>query len=83
MEPSSAVSSSEMILTICWPGWTLAMTSAERLGLDAFDEIARDLEIDVGFEECHADFAQGVGGVALGNFAEAAQIFEGVLEFAA
>ena len=56
---------------------------AERLGFDALDEIARDLEIHVGFEQRHADFAQGVAGVGLGNFAEAAQILEGVLELAA
>ncbi len=56
---------------------------AEGLGLDAVDEIAGDLEIDVGFEQRHADFAQGIGDVGLGNFAEAAQVFEGVLELAA
>ena len=56
---------------------------AGRLGLDAVDEIAGDLEIDVGFEERHTDFAEGIGDVGLGDFAEAAQVFEGVLELAA
>ena len=55
----------------------------ERLGLDALDEIARDLEIHVGFQQRHAHFAQGVADVALGNFSEAAQIAKGVLELAA
>ena len=54
---------------------------AERFGFDALDEIARDLEIHVGFEQRHAHFAQGVAGVALGNFSEAAQISKGVLKF--
>jgi hypothetical protein len=56
---------------------------AKSFGFDAFDEIAGDLEIHIGLEQRHANFAQGVAGVGLGNFAEAAQIFEGVLEFAA
>ena len=50
---------------------------------DALDEIAGDLEIDVGLQQRHAHFAQGVADVVLGNFAEAAQILESVLELAA
>ena len=56
---------------------------AERLGFDALDEIAGNLEIHVGFQQRHAHFAQRVADVALGNFSEAAQVLEGVLEFAA
>ena len=56
---------------------------AEGLGFDALDEIAGDLEIHVGFEQRHADLAQGIGDVGLGNFSEPAQIAEGVLELAA
>ncbi len=56
---------------------------AERLGFDALDEIARDLEIHVGVEQGHAHFAQGIADVALGNLAEAAQVAEGVLELGA
>jgi len=56
---------------------------ANGLGFDALDEIARDLEIHVGFQQRHADFAEGVGDVGLGNFPEPAQISEGVLELAA
>jgi len=56
---------------------------ADGLGLDAFDEIARDLEIHVGVKQRHADFAQGIADIALGNLAETAQVFEGVLELAA
>ena len=73
-----------MILMICWPGWTLWTTSdTDRLGFDALDEIARDLEVHVRLQQGHAHFAQGIGDVALGNFSEAAQIAEGVLELAA
>ncbi len=56
---------------------------AEGLGFDALDEIARDLEIHVGLQQCHADFAQRLGDVGLGNFSEPAQVAKGVLEFAA
>jgi len=52
---------------------------AERLFPHLLDEVAGDLEIDVGFEQRHADFAQGIGDVALGDLAEAAQVAEGVL----
>ena len=78
------MSSSLMILMICWPGWTLWMTSsAERLRFDALDEIARHLEIDIRFQQGHAHFAQGIGDVALGNLSQAAQIFKHLLQFAA
>ena len=56
---------------------------ADGLGFDALDEIAGDLEIHVGLQQRHADFAQGIADVGLGNFPEAAQIAEGVLELAA
>ena len=53
---------------------------ADGLGLDALDEIAGDLEIDIRLEQRHAHLAQGIGDVGLGDFAEAAQVFERVLE---
>ena len=56
---------------------------ADGLGFDALDEIAGDLEIHIGFQQRHADLAEGVGDVGLGNFSEPAQISEGVLELAA
>ena len=56
---------------------------AKGFGFDALDEIAGDLEIHVGFQQRHADFAERITRVGLGNLAEAAQIAEGVLEFAA
>ena len=40
-------------------------------------------EIRVGFQQRHADFAQGIDRVGLGNFPEPAQVPEGVLELAA
>ena len=56
---------------------------ADGLGFDALDEIAGDLEIHVGLQQRHADFAQGIGDVGLGNFSEPAQVAKGVLELAA
>src|SRR5581483_3614630 len=56
---------------------------AESLGFDAFDEIAGDLEIDIGLQQGEPDLAQGISDIGLGNFAEAAQVLEGILEFAA
>ena len=56
---------------------------ADGLGFDALDEIAGDLEIHVGFQQRHADFAERVGDVGLGNFPEPAQVAKGVLELAA
>ena len=55
---------------------------AEGLGFDAVDEIAGDLEIDIGFEKSHTDLAEGVRDIGLGDFTEAAQVLEGVLELA-
>jgi hypothetical protein len=56
---------------------------AERFGFDALDEVARDLEIHIGFQQSHPHLAQGVADVGLGNFPEAAQVLEGVLELGA
>jgi hypothetical protein len=55
----------------------------ERFGFDLFDEIAGDLELDVSFEQGHANLTQGVAYVGLGDFAQAAQVAEGGLQFAA
>jgi hypothetical protein len=56
---------------------------ADSFAFDAFDEITRDLEIDIGFEECEPHLAQGVADVILGNFAQTAEVAESVLELAA
>ena len=55
---------------------------AEGFVLDAFDEIAGDLEIHIGFEQRQAHFAQRVADVGLGDFSEPAQVAECVLELA-
>ena len=55
----------------------------KRFGFDPLDEIARDLKIDIRFEEGHAHLAQGLGGVGLGNLAQPAQVLKGALELAA
>jgi len=56
---------------------------ADGLVFDALDEIASDLEIDVGFEEGQTDFAEGLADVFLRDFAEAAQVLEGLLKLGA
>ena len=53
---------------------------AEGLGFDALNEIAGHLEIHVCFQQGHADFAQGVGNIALRNLPHAPQIAKGILE---
>jgi hypothetical protein len=56
---------------------------AERFRFDALDKIARDLKIDIRFEEREADLAQGLARVGLGNLPQASQVAESVLELAA
>lgn len=53
---------------------------ADGLGADGLDEVACDLEIDVGFEEGEADVAEGVADIGLRNLPETAEIAEDVLE---
>jgi hypothetical protein len=55
----------------------------DRLVLDALNEIASDLEINVGFQEGQTDFAEGIADVFLRNFTEATQVFEGFLKLGA
>jgi hypothetical protein len=45
------------------------------------DEVADDVEVDVGFEEGYADFAQGFSDVLFSERALAAEGLEGALEF--
>jgi hypothetical protein len=56
---------------------------AEGFFFDALDEIAGDFEIDVGVEQGQPDIAQSGANVFLGNFSEAAQVFEDALQLAA
>src|SRR5207248_9851760 len=56
---------------------------AERFALHPLDEIAHHLEIDVRIQQGQPDLAQGVADVSFGNLAQAAQVLEGALEFAA
>ena len=56
---------------------------AERFFLDRLDEALDHFEVDVGFEEGDADFAQGGFHVLRGEFALAAQVFEDPLQFVA
>jgi hypothetical protein len=50
---------------------------------DTFNEIAGHLEIHIGFQQRKPDFAQRVGDIGFGDLAEAAQVAERALEFAA
>jgi len=54
---------------------------AEAALLDFVAEFLGDLVIDVGGEEGEADFADGLGDVALGEFAVAAEVLEDGFEF--
>src|SRR2546425_3754244 len=56
---------------------------ADRLFLDSLDEIAGDLEIDIGVQQRHPDLAQRISHVGLGNLSQSAQVPENVLELAA
>ena len=51
------------------------------LGADVLDQVGDDVEVDVGFEQGHADFAQGFGDVLFSERALAAEGLEGALEF--
>jgi hypothetical protein len=53
---------------------------ADRLRLHTLDEAAHDLEVDVGLEECNADFAECGLDVVLGQPAVAAQLVEDALQ---
>jgi hypothetical protein len=53
---------------------------AHGLHLDGLDELFDNLEIDVGFQERHANFAQGAFHILGRKFAFAAQVFEDPLQ---
>ena len=53
---------------------------AHRFDFDVFDELLYDFEVDVGFEERYADFAQGFFHVGGGESAFATHVFEDALE---
>ncbi len=57
------------------------LRDADRLLLDALEELARELEVDVGLEEDATDFAQPFLDVGFGEDAAAAQPREGRFEF--
>ncbi len=51
------------------------------LRADVLDQVADDVEVDVGLEQSHADFAQSFGNVFFSERALAAKAFEDALEF--
>jgi len=53
----------------------------EGFGADFFDEVADDVEVDVGFEEGDANLAESFVDVLVGEGALAAEGLEGALEF--
>jgi hypothetical protein len=53
---------------------------ADALGLHALDEIAGDLEVDIGGEQGGAYLLEGVRHVFVGELADPAQIAEGAAE---
>lgn len=56
---------------------------AEGLFFNGFNELFDDFEMDVGFEEGDADFAERRVHILRGEFALAAEIFEDLLQFIA
>ena len=56
---------------------------AEGFGADVVDDVAGDVEVDVGFEERGADGAEGGVDVVVGEGALAAEVLEGALELVA
>ena len=80
--PSSAISSSRTILTTCSEGESAVSTSAPTaFCADVLDQVADNVEVDVGLEQSHADFAQSFGNVFFSERALAAKGFEDALEF--
>ena len=66
----------------CWEGESAVSTSSPMaFCLDVLDELFDNLEIDVGFEQRHADFAQGALHVFGRELAFAAQVLENPLQF--
>ena len=53
---------------------------AHRLLANVVDQFLDDLEVDVGFEQRHADFAQRLADVLFGQLALPAQVLEGALQ---
>ncbi len=56
---------------------------SERFGFHPLNEIARHLKIHVRLQQCEAHLTQRLTGVFLGDFAQATQVAESVLKFAA
>ena len=52
----------------------------ERLFLDVLDEVADDLDVDVGLEQGEPDLAQRLFDIALGDPALAPELFENAVE---
>ena len=53
---------------------------SERLHTDRLYKVLGDFEVDIRLQERHAHFAQGIGGIGLGDFPQSAEIAEGILE---
>ena len=80
--PSRVMSSSRTILMTCSEGESAVRTSVPTALTRICSMRSRDdVEVDVGFEQGDADFAQGFGDVFFGERALAAEGLEGALEF--
>jgi hypothetical protein len=78
--PRILISSSRTILMTCWEGERdMSTSSPMAFCLDVFDELLDHAEVDVGFEQRHADFAQGGLHVLGRELAFAAQVLEDAL----
>ena len=80
-EPIRVVSSSLTIFTTCCAGVRLSMTSAPRArSLTCADELAHDLEVDVGLEQRKTDLAHRCVDVLVAQLAAALEAGERVLQ---
>jgi len=62
-------------------GDSAVSTRSDGLRADLLDEIADDVEVDVGLEQRYANFAQGFDDIFFGERALATEGFKGALQF--
>ena len=80
--PRISISSSRTILMTCSAGESAVITSCPTaFSLNVVDKFLDHLEVDVGFQQRHADFLQRFVDVLLGERALSAQVLECALQF--
>ena len=80
--PSRVISSSRTILITCSVGESAVITCwPNAFSPDVVDQLLDHVQVDVGFEQGHANLAQSLPDIFFGDGALAAEILEGPLEF--